>query len=121
MSKGWVCLVDDDADIREVVCIVLEQSGHRVIAVGDGTEALERLAQNPGCCVILLDLMMPEMNGWEFRALQKSNPALASIPVIVLSGVRELTEAAKGLDAAAYLQKPVDLATLIAEVERYCG
>ncbi len=117
---GYVCIVDDDPDIREIVQLVLEASGHRVRTAADGLEALDTLRRHPGACLVLLDLMMPGMNGWEFRAEQLKDPPIASIPVVVLSGVREVPVQAAGLNAAASLQKPIDLDQLVAVVERHC-
>jgi CheY-like chemotaxis protein len=119
-EHSYICVVDDDPDIREVVRLVLEARGYRVTEAADGAEALARLHEEPDCCVILLDLMMPGMNGWEFRAHQRTEPALASIPVVVLSGVRELTEQAKTIEADAYLQKPVDLDRLLDTIDQHC-
>jgi CheY-like chemotaxis protein len=117
---GYVCVVDDDPDIREVVGLVLEGLGHRVVAAAGGREALDKLVAEPGCCLVVLDLMMPGMNGWDFRAAQRGIPELASIPVVVLSGVRELGAQAADLGAAACLQKPVDLDELTKVVATYC-
>lgn len=116
---GTVCIVDDDPDIREVLRLVLEMRGYDVIEAADGVAALSAL-HGAGCCTILLDLMMPGMSGWEFRARQRVDPELASIPVVVLSGVRDLHRQAGDLGAAAYLQKPVELERLIGEVARFC-
>lgn len=117
----YVCVVDDDPDIREIVVLVLEASGYRVRTAADGEEALALLRREPGCCLVLLDLMMPGMNGWEFRALQKKDPAIASVPVVVLSGVREVDVQAASLDAAASIQKPIDLDALVSAVAQHCG
>ena len=82
-----VCIVDDDADIREVLSDVLSIEGYQVIPAGDGEAALGLLrSQESDCRLILLDLMMPHMNGWEFRRQQLQDPAIASIPVVLLSG-----------------------------------
>ncbi len=117
-DRRRVCIVDDDPDIREIVGLVLEGKGYEVLTAADGQEALDTLTRSHGCDLILLDLMMPGMNGWEFRAAQRKTPELASIPVVVLSGMREVTAQAGEMDAAAYLQKPVDLERLLREVAR---
>lgn len=116
-TSPCVFIVDDDPDIREVVHLVLEARGHRVVEAADGAEALARLAKEENCRVILLDLMMPGMNGWEFRAAQRKDPRIKDIPVLVLSGVRELATQVEDIDADAVLQKPVDLTQLLQEVE----
>ena len=77
-----VCVVDDDADIREVLTDVLSIEGYDVVAAGDGESALALLRARPSACrLILLDLMMPRMNGWEFRRQQLQDPTIAEIPV----------------------------------------
>jgi CheY-like chemotaxis protein len=117
-----VLLVEDDADVRETITMLLEAEGFSVAAVVDGAAALARLrAPGEKPCVILLDLMMPRMNGWEFRAAQAADPALAAIPVVLLSASAQMDLLAADFAAAETLRKPVPLATLCAVVERYCG
>lgn len=118
-SSPYVLVVDDDADIREIVTLVLEANGYRVATAADGAEALALLRREPGCSAVVLDLMMPGLNGWEFRAIQRSDPAIAPIPVVVISSVRNLRDHAEQLGAAALLQKPVDMAELLSAVERF--
>jgi CheY-like chemotaxis protein len=113
---SYVCVIDDDPDIREVIALALEEHGYRVVVAADGAEGLRELRRDPGCSLILLDLMMPGLNGWEFREIQQKDSALAKIPVLVLSGVRGLPEHAEQLDATAYLQKPVELERLISAI-----
>jgi CheY-like chemotaxis protein len=115
-----VLIVDDDPAIRDVLTELLTDEGYAAIAAPHGADALASLEQiRP--CLILLDLMMPVMDGFAFRAVQRSDPQLAEIPVIVLSAFPASIEAAAELDAAAYLRKPVRLDRLLATVERYCG
>ncbi len=103
-------VVDDDADIRDMLAEVLEAEGYRVICAADGEEALRVLRQGPPYpSLILLDLMMPGMDGWEFRALQAKDPALAGIPVIVLTADGKPAP----IDAAGHLTKPVPLQALL--------
>lgn len=106
-----VLVVDDEKDIRDTVAEILRDAGYRTYGAGDGAEALTQArAHHPD--VVLLDLMMPGMSGWEFRDAQRSDPDLAKIPVIVISALaRE-----PGCDAAAYLQKPFGLETLLSAV-----
>jgi len=103
-----VLVVDDENDIREAVSEVLADEGYEVLSAGDGAEALAQ-AREHHPSVVLLDLMMPGMNGWEFRAAQKGDPSLSGIPVIVLSALGR----ASGLEADAYLQKPFELDELL--------
>ena len=109
-----VLVVDDERDIREAVSEVLLDEGYEVLDAGDGAEALKKSrAHHPD--VILLDLMMPGMNGWEFRAAQQGDPDLKKIPVIVLSALGRVT----GLDAAEFIQKPFELDQLLTAVHRH--
>jgi CheY-like chemotaxis protein len=116
-----VLVVDDDPDIRETVIEVLEENGHLALGASNGVEALEHLRnQDDLPCLILLDLMMPEMDGPTFRAEMLKDPALSPIPVIVVSAFREAAEKAKELAAAGHLTKPVSLDALISLVETFC-
>src|SRR5262245_13875831 len=103
-----ILVVDDDRDIREVVDDLLTGEGYRVKTADNGRRALEILTcWRPQ--VILLDLSMPDMNGWTFLAHQQADPALAEIPVIVMSAHYNLGQGA-GLDsAAAVMPKPFDI------------
>lgn len=117
-----VFVVDDDPDIRDVLSDVLSLQGYEVLAAADGAEALERLReQKERCCLILLDLMMPGMNGWEFRKKQSEDPALRSIPVLLLTGARGAAKAGEDLNAVGVLEKPVTAEDLFAAVARHCG
>src|SRR5688572_19056355 len=81
-----VLIVDDDDDLAEALAVVLEQHGFASKRCQDAVAALEALQREELPDLILLDLMMPRMDGWEFRALQRSNSAWASIPVVALTG-----------------------------------
>ena len=116
---GGILIVDDDPDIRESLREVLEDEGYDVATVGNGREALDHLkASSPRPCVILLDLMMPVMDGWQFRREQKQDPDIASIPLIVITatGNRPVL-----IDAAELVMKPLDLERLFQAIERYCA
>src|SRR5690349_23695253 len=80
-----VLVVEDDFDLRDALVPILEYEGHRVVSAANGKEALERLRTMPPPSLILLDLMMPVMDGEQFRAQQLRDPALASIPVVIVS------------------------------------
>lgn len=114
-----VLIVDDDPAICEVLAEVLTEEGYLTITAGHGAAALACLEQEQPC-LILLDLMMPVMDGFAFRAIQQATPQLASIPVVVLSAFPATVESAARLDAVAYLNKPVRLDRLVALVDRYC-
>lgn len=113
-----ILIVEDDADIREVLVQVLEFEGYQVVSAENGREALDRLniGEPPG--LILLDLMMPVMDGWRFRDAQLQDPKLAGIPVVVLSADGNLQQKASIIHAAGYLKKPVELETLLNTVGR---
>src|SRR3954470_23175677 len=80
-----VLVVDDDQDIREALCDLLADAGYRAASVANGKEALIYLKSGELPCVILLDLMMPVMDGWEFRRQQQGDPRLSKIPVVVIT------------------------------------
>ena len=116
-----LCVVDDDADIREALSDVLTYAGYEVIVADDGQSALELLrARDSGCGLILLDLMMPRMNGWEFRRQQLADPKLAGIPVVLLTGAGNAAKAIDELRVEVTIEKPVDLDALLAKVAHYC-
>ena len=120
-GESYILVVDDDDAIREVLAAVLEDEGYQVRSAANGLEALQLLhAAATAPAVILLDLMMPVMNGWEFRAAQEIDPDLASIPVVLLSANREIAAKATAARVQAYLPKPVDLDHLITTVRQYC-
>lgn len=113
-----VLLVEDNDDVREMMGLALELDGHKVHAAANGREALSRLDEGLRPCLILMDLMMPVMNGWELRAALTSDPALRDIPVVVVSAVT--TDIAHGLKDTAYVPKPVDIDRLLEMVCQYC-
>jgi CheY-like chemotaxis protein len=115
-----ILIVDDDIDIREAMCMVLEHGGYRTIAAANGAEALRVLDGGPTIDLILLDMMMPVMDGWAFRTAQAQGPAFASIPVVVLTGDGRAAAKAAAISAAGYLKKPLDLDDLLDVVARHC-
>jgi CheY-like chemotaxis protein len=115
-----VLVVDDDADIRETILTILRRHGYRADVAADGQEALERLHAGPVPALILLDLMMPRMNGEEFRAAQLADPKLATVPVVVLSGARGVDELARKIGVEV-LPKPFELSTLLQVVKRFAA
>ncbi|MEP7126231.1 MAG: response regulator [Byssovorax sp.] len=111
-----VLIIDDEPDIREIFETVLGYDGYEVITAHDGVEAMDLLREGARPDVILLDLMMPQMDGWQFRVAQRHDPAIAGIPVIAVSADR--TAKAAAIDADAYLAKPVDVNTLLLTLDR---
>jgi CheY-like chemotaxis protein len=110
-----VLLVEDDKDIREAVTAVLEAEGYTVLTAGNGQEALEILARGRPC-VVLLDLMMPVMNGWDFMQEVKRSHRLDDLPVVVVSAYSER----KAEGVRRVLRKPLDVNQLLAAVADYC-
>ncbi len=116
--SATVFIVEDDTDTREMLSSFLEFEGYQVESAENGKLALERLGAGSDACVILLDLMMPVMDGWQFREAQAVNAALAAIPVIVVSAAGK--DRLRRIDANAYLSKPVDLDELLGCVTQFC-
>jgi CheY-like chemotaxis protein len=116
-----VLVVEDDGDIRDELAEVIEDSNYRTIRAANGEVALQKLRGGPRPCVILLDLMMPVMDGREFLAAQQSDAALKEIPVVVLSAHVDAALGITQLNAAAFLKKPIDLSELLRTIERFCG
>lgn len=114
---GPVLVVEDDPDQRDAVVLALQHAGYAVVAAADGFEALELLQTGTRPCLILLDLMMPEMDGVQFRKEQLKSAATADIPVVVVSAFGQRTRA-KSLQVADYLSKPVEIDQLVAVVDR---
>lgn len=114
-----ILVVEDDRDVRETVIEALEDQGWLAVGVEDGAEALAWLSQNTAPALILLDLMMPRMNGAQFRSAQLADGGLADIPVVLLSADATLEQKARSLGTAGYLRKPVKLASLLDVAERF--
>ena len=118
MSQPTVLIVEDDADTRDMIGRFLELEGYAVETAANGRQALDRLDAGASACVILLDLMMPVMDGWEFRRIQVGHSVLSKIPVIVFSAAGR--DRMLQVDANEYLAKPVDLDELLDRISRYC-
>lgn len=116
-----VLVVDDDTDIRETIEEVLADNDFPAIGAENGAVALERLRSDvEPPCVILLDMMMPVMDGGTFRLAQQNDPTLSDIPVVVLTAHASGERSARELHVAGFLRKPVDLQTLLDVIRRYC-
>ena len=117
-SPCSVMVIEDEADLRDAMTEVLEDTGYRVVAVADGQEALAFL-KNAGFrpCMILLDLMMPVMDGWTFRRHQMEDPGLADIPVVVVTAAGLPEPALAGTEVVS---KPLQLDELIDVVAARC-
>src|SRR5262245_28536409 len=117
-----VFIVDDDRDIRAVLTETLTDEWYSISSATEGLGSLQQLrtqARTP--CLILLDLMMPNMNGWEFCAAQQQDPRLSPIPVVVISARADLDRAVAQIPVAGHLSKPIDIDRLLHIVERHCA
>ena len=112
--RRCILVVEDDFYIRESIREVLEEEGHTVVCVEHGAQALAMLETMKTCPdVILLDLMMPVKDGFQFRAEQRANPRFQHIPVVVMSADPQLDTRKDLLAARTYLRKPVDIGQLL--------
>jgi len=117
---GPVLLVDDDPSLLQAVKLGLESHGYQVVTAHDGREGLD-LLRHRHPCLVLLDLEMPGMNGWQFREEQRADPSIASVPVVVVSSRTDADRQARAMHVAGGLQKPVDLEELTATVRAQCA
>jgi CheY-like chemotaxis protein len=115
-----VLVVEDDEDVREAMVGILESKGYTVCSARHGADALAQLRGGVTPCVILLDLMMPVMDGWAFHDETQKDPAFAGIPTVILSAVPPRDARNDSVRAVEHIPKPVDVARLIAAVERHC-
>ncbi len=117
MKKVTILIVEDDEDIREAMVDMLHLEGYLVETAFNGREALYKLPNIPRPCLILLDMMMPVMNGMEFLKLMRQNPAIADIPVLVISANKNQKDIP---GVAGFLRKPVDIDDVIAQIQLHC-
>ena len=115
-----ILVVDDNRSVREPLVTLLEGRGFSARGVGNGREALQALRDGFDACLILLDLTMPIMDGWTFRTVQRGEPKLAEIPVVVLTALTDPKKAAGELGAVAGFAKPLDLEHLLRLVAEHC-
>jgi CheY-like chemotaxis protein len=108
-----VLVVEDNDDLREYLCLALDMAGFPVVGVRHGATALAYLQQYGPVGVIILDLMMPVMDGFTFRRKQRELPGLRDIPVVVVTARGIQDENVNRLEASGYLSKPVDAADLL--------
>jgi CheY-like chemotaxis protein len=114
-----ILLVEDEASMREVIEAVLQEEGYRVVCTINGADALDILRAGLRPCMIILDLMMPVMDGWQFRAAQLEDPELLKIPTVVYSAVGNVSEAVQTLNVAGGFQKG-DFAEMLRFVAQFC-
>lgn len=113
-----IMIVDDDPDIRETLSLLLEAEGHEVVCTANGQEALDRLREGVRPCLILLDLMMPVMDGFQFRAEQRRDAVLAPIPVVAITAAGPTT--VQRIHVNEVLPKPFGLDAVRGAIDRYC-
>ncbi len=115
-SGGYILVVEDDTDLRLLHVEVLEGAGHTVRSAEDGIAALEVIERHGPPVVVVLDLRMPRMNGWDLAARLRANPELRTISIVVVAAHYQIREEATALGAQAWLHKPVsidDLASVV--------
>ena len=113
-----ILLIEDEVDIRTILKEALEWEGYRVYTASNGKEGLEMLPEMPAPSLILVDLMMPVMNGWEFADALETYRAYADIPIVTLSA---FSDPEKRIRVNGSIKKPVDLDVLFALVRKHCG
>lgn len=119
-SCDTILIVEDDESILEVVTQVLEAEKYKVLTATNGKIALQLLHEYQQPCLILLDMMLPVMNGWEFlEELKKSGSTLANIPVVITSAAGNAAVASAVKQTQGYIRKPIDLDTLLTTVKKF--
>jgi DNA-binding response OmpR family regulator len=126
LPTGNVLIVEDDASTREMLATLLATQGFHPVAAEDGLEGLHLLRtvrrRAPDVpCLVLLDLTMPRLGGYEFRRAQLGDPTVAGVPVAVISGAIDAEERAHALGAVATVVKPIDFDLLLGVVRLYCA
>jgi CheY-like chemotaxis protein len=121
MNRHKVLVVEDDREIREALIEILEENGCEAVGAVNGERALAYLRSTESLpCLILLDLMMPVMDGQAFREVQVNDPVLANIPVVVVSAYRDVEGHAARLQAATFIKKPPRIEELMSAVTQHC-
>jgi len=119
-GPGRVLVIDDDEGVRTVMRRQLQHAGFDVVAAASGREGLAMMRADSSIRLVLLDMIMPGMDGWGVREQQLEDPALADVPVIILTGAPLPTLVHDQLRAADYILKPVGREHLISVVSNYC-
>ena len=117
-TKRPILVVEDDEDIRETLQMYLQSSGYDVATAANGQEALDVLTETEPPCLILLDMMMPVMDGWKFLAALGERETLAAVPVVVVTAYAEKKPTDRVQEV---LRKPVDVRALMETVREHCG
>lgn len=114
-----ILVVEDDTSIRELLVELLESEGYEVASAVNGLEGLKYLQAQKAPDLILIDLMMPVMDGYTFRTEQLKNQTWSAIPTVVMSAEANAKEKMKSYNITAFLSKPVELDTILKTVELY--
>lgn len=115
-----ILVVDDDVDTREILTLLFSTRGYAVDTAADGAQALQLARRDPPPCAILLDLMMPVMDGESFRQAQLADAALQHIPVVCISGRHDVERASTSLGFVGWFNKPLPFQHLVSTVEALC-
>ncbi len=118
MQSKTILVIEDDRTIRNTIKLILELEGYKVLLAADGREGLNLLSDVPAPCLILLDLMMPVMTGWEFIEALEADQVLMAIPVVVVTAFSEKAEKVKS--ERKVIKKPLEFDTLLAVANEYC-
>jgi CheY-like chemotaxis protein len=118
-----ILVVEDDPDLRQALAEILRDEGYSVEGASHGAEALALLrnGSDDSTWLILLDLTMPVMNGWQFRDEQVRDPNLSQIPVVVLSAGERLADQLRPLGIQDFVRKPIELPLLLGKIRQYCS
>jgi len=117
-SSHLLLVVDDDRDVRDALSEILEEEGYRVVGVENGRAAIEYLRAGGRPSMILLDMMMPVMNGWQFRRKQQQDPSIQNIPVVMITASEE--RQADLIPDDQVLAKPFPVDALLKFVHQFC-
>lgn len=116
--SGYILMVEDDPDLRQIQSEILESEGFEVRAAGDGIEALEVMEEEGPPALMLLDLRMPRLNGWDLAARVRDEPSWRHVPMIVVAAHYRIADEARAIGARAWLHKPVTIDALVDVVRR---
>jgi two-component system chemotaxis response regulator CheY len=117
MSEKTILIIDDEDDLRDTLKLSLELEGYRCYAAANGKEGLEALERIPPPSVILLDLMMPVLNGWQFLDALRAHPSFCRTPVVVVTAfIKQIGV----IQAGDIIRKPVEMETLLEVVKKHC-
>lgn len=114
-----VAIIEDDTEFRNMLRELLEEEHYRVVAVGNGAEALEALRGETKPNVILLDVSMPVMDGFDFLRFRNDDPDLATVPVVLVTNARPHERPTIGVNSV--VRKPIDIDEILFAIKRYCG